>query len=160
MRAKKREVRELKVILLVDVPKVGKKGEVKEVSDGFARNYLIPRGLAREYTEGLERAMKNEEKIKRMKEERERAESEKILKELKKRTHVMKVKAGERGKIFGAVTSADVAEHLSKSVGAVIDKKWVELEKPIKEIGEYEINLSLPGGVKGTIKMRVEREEE
>jgi len=149
----------LKVILLRDVPKIGKKGEIKEVSDGYARNYLIPRGFAKEYTEGLERAIKHEKEIEKRKKEREREESEKILKELKKRTHVVKVKAGEGGKIFGAVTAATLAEEISKTTGLKLDKRWFKLDKPIKELGEYSLEVNLPGGVKDTIKIKVEREE-
>ena len=149
----------MKVILLRDVPKIGKKGEIKEVSDGYARNYLIPRGFAREYTEGLERAIKHEKEIEKRKKEREREESEKILKELKKRTHVVKVKAGEGGKIFGAVTAATLAEEISKTTGLKLDKRRFKLDKPIKELGEYSLEVSLPGGVKDTIKIKVEREE-
>jgi len=129
----------LKVILLRDVPKIGKKGEIKEVSDGYARNYLIPRGFAKEYTEGLERAIKHEKEIEKRKKERERA--------------------GEGGKIFGAVTAATLAEEISKTTGLKLDKRWFKLDKPIKELGEYSLEVSLPGGVKDTIKIRVEREE-
>ncbi|PLV56965.1 50S ribosomal protein L9 [Thermotoga sp. SG1] len=149
----------MKVILLKDVPKIGKKGEIKEVSDGYARNYLIPRGLAREYTKGLERAIEHEKEMERKKKEREREESEKILKELKKRTHIIKVKAGEAGKIFGAVTAATLAEEISKLTGLNLDKRWFKLDKPIKEIGKYSVEVVLPGGVRDTIDIRVEREE-
>jgi len=149
----------LKVILLKDVPKIGKKGEIKEVSDGYARNYLIPRGLAREYTKGLEKAIEHEKEMERRKKEREKEESERILKELKKRTHVIKAKAGEAGKIFGAVTAATLAEEISKLTGLSLDKKWFKLDKPIKEIGKYSVEVILPGGVRDTIEIRVEREE-
>ncbi|ACM23888.1 MULTISPECIES: 50S ribosomal protein L9 [Thermotoga] len=149
----------MKVILLKDVPKIGKKGEIKEVSDGYARNYLIPRGLAREYTKGLEKAIEHEKEMERRKKEREKEESERILKELKKRTHVIKAKAGEAGKIFGAVTAATLAEEISKLTGLSLDKKWFKLDKPIKEIGKYSVEVILPGGVRDTIEIRVEREE-
>ena len=148
----------MKVILIKDVPKIGKKGEIKEVSDGYARNYLIPRGLAKEYTRGLERAIEHEREMERRKKEREREESERILKELKKRTHVIKVKAGEAGKIFGAVTASTLAEEISKLTGLNLDKKWFKLDKPIKEVGKYSVEMTLPGGVKDTIEIRVERE--
>ncbi|PLV58344.1 50S ribosomal protein L9 [Thermotoga sp. KOL6] len=149
----------MKVILLKDVPKIGKKGEVKEVSDGYARNYLIPRGLAKEYTKGLERAIEHEKEIERKRREREKEESEKILKELKKRTHIIKAKAGKGGKIFGAVTATTLAEEISKLTGLKLDKKWFKLEKPIKEVGNYSVEVSLPGGVRDTIEIKVEREE-
>ncbi len=148
----------MKVILKKDVKGLGKVGEIKEVSDGYARNYLIPRGLAVEATEGELKKLQNEIKIKQSKEERIRKKSEDLLKKLKKKTHVVKVKAGDKGKLFGSLTSGNLAEKLSSSIGEKIDKHWIVLEKPIKEVGEYEIELKLPGGVKGKIRVRIEPE--
>ncbi len=149
----------MKIILLTDVKGVGKKGEVKEVSDGYARNYLIPRGLAVEATEGNLKHLMDEKKQHTEKEERIRKKSEELLKELKKKTWEISVKAGEKGKLFGSLTSGNIAELLQKSSGYEIDKRWIKLKKPIKELGEYEIDLKLPGGVKGKIAIRLVKEE-
>jgi large subunit ribosomal protein L9 len=145
----------VKVILIKDVSKVGKKGDVVEVSDGYARNYLIPRGLAVEATEGNLKHLLDEKKQQSEKEERVRKKSEELLKDLKKKTWEIKVKAGERGKLFGSLTSGNIAERLSQITGKEIDKRWVKLKNPIKEIGEYEVELKLPGGIKGKISVRV-----
>ncbi len=145
----------VKVVLKKDVKGLGKAGEVKNVSDGYARNYLIPRGLAVEATEGEIRKLQNELKVKMEKEMRVRKKSEDLLNRLKRRVHEVQVKAGEKGKLFGSLTSSNLAEALSKALGERIDKKWVNLKKPIKEIGEYEIELKLPGGVRGKVKVRI-----
>ena len=145
----------MKIVLKKDVKGLGKAGDVKEVSDGYARNYLIPRGLAIEATEGELKKLQNELKIKQEKEMRIRKKSEELLEKLKKRVHDIPVRAGERGKLFGSLTSSNLADALSNVVGEKVDKKWVNLKKPIKEVGEYEIELKLPGGVRGTVKVRI-----
>ncbi len=145
----------MKVILVKDVPKLGKKGDVVEVSDGHARNYLIPRGLAVEATEGNLKHLMDEKKQHREKEERLRKKSEDLLKELKKKTWEIRVKAGEKGKLFGSLTSGNIADRLSEMSGFEIDKRWIKLKNPIKETGEYDVDLKLPAGVRGKIKIRV-----
>ncbi len=145
----------VKVILIADVKGVGKKGEVKEVSDGYARNYLIPRKLAVEATEGNLKHLKDELKQKEEKVERIRKKSEELLGRLKKKVWEIKVKAGEKGKLFGSLTSGNIAERLSQASGEEIDKRWVKVKKPIKEVGEYDIEIKLPGGVKGKVKVRI-----
>ena len=145
----------VKVILLQDVKGVGKKGEVKEVSDGYARNYLIPRKLAVEATEGNLKHFLDEAKQKEEKEERIRKKSEQILANLKKRTWEIRVNAGEKGKLFGSLTSGSLAEKLMQVSGQEVDKRWVKLKKPIKEIGDHEVDLKLPGGVRGKISVRI-----
>ncbi|HDG61644.1 MAG: 50S ribosomal protein L9 [Thermotoga sp. 4484_232] len=149
----------MKVILLKDVPRLGKKGDVKEVADGYARNYLIPRKLARELDEGALKSMENELKMRMKKEERIRKRSEGILKELKKRVHKITVKAGGSGKLFGSLTGNVIAEKLSELTGIDVDKRWIKLEKPLKELGKYEIEMRLPGGVKGTVEIELVKEE-
>ena len=149
----------MKVILLKDVRNVGKKGEIKEVSDGYARNFLMPRGLAVEATEGNLKHLLDEKKQEKEKEERIKKRSEEILNKLSKKVWEIRAKAGSAGKLFGSLTSSSIAEMLSKATGEEIDKRWVKVKKPIKEIGTYEIDVKLPGGVKGKIKVKIEREE-
>ena len=149
----------MKVILLKDVKNIGKKGEIKEVSDGYARNFLIPRRLAVKATEGNIKHLLDEKKQEKEKEERIRKRSEEILNKLSKKVWEIRVKAGSAGKLFGSLTSSSIAEMLSKATGEEIDKRWVKVKKPIKEIGTYEIDVKLPGGVRGKIKVKIEREE-
>ncbi len=148
----------MKVILLRDVSKLGKEGEVVEVSDGHARNYLIPRGLAVEATEGNLKHLMDEKKQLQEKKERLKKKSEELLKDLKKRTWEIRVKAGERGKLFGSLTSGNISEKLSEITGVEVDKRWIKLKKPIKEVGEYNVEIKLPAGVRGKIKIRVSPE--
>jgi large subunit ribosomal protein L9 len=148
----------MKVVLLKDVPKIGKKGEIKNVSDGYARNFLIPKKLALVATPDVLKKIERENQLKQEKEKQIKEENEKLLKELQKQLYKITVKAGSSGKLFGALTSADVAKVLSEKTGKEIDKKWVILEKPIKELGLYDIKLKLPGGVSGIVKLEVVQE--
>ncbi|MCS7174646.1 50S ribosomal protein L9 [Pseudothermotoga sp.] len=145
----------MRVILLKDVPGTGKTGEIKEVADGYARNYLIPKGLAKPATESEIKRIENEKVMKEHKENLAKKRSEDLLRQLQRKIHKIEAKTGVGGKLFGALTSAVLAELLSKSVGTEIDKRWIELEKPIKEVGLYDVKLRLPGGVKGVVKVEV-----
>jgi len=145
----------MKVLLLEDVPKLGKKGEIKEVSDGYARNYLIPRKLAVEATDGLIKHIEESKRIEEKKKESIKNKSEGILEKLKDVTIVLKVKAGEKGKLFGAVTSQDIANKIKEVVGIDFDKNLFEDKVNLKEIGTYSIKIKLPQGVKGEIKVEL-----
>jgi len=149
----------LKVILLQDVPKIGRSGEVKDVKDGYARNYLIPRGLAKVATESELKRLRQEKVVRKHKEEILHQRSMELLKELQKGVHKISVKTGSSGKLFGSLTSSSVAEMLSKELGKEIDKKWISIDKPIKEVGLYDIQVKLPGGVKGVIKVELSGSE-
>jgi len=148
----------MKVVLLKDVSKIGKKGEIKNVSDGYARNFLIPRKLALVATPEVLKKIEKENQLKAEKEKQIKEESQKLLKELQKQLYKITVKAGGSGKLFGALTSADIAKLISETTGNKIDKKWVILEKPIKELGLYDIKLKLPGGISGIVKLEVVQE--
>jgi len=139
----------MKVVLLKDVSKIGKKGEIKNVSDGYARNFLIPRRLALVATPEVLKKIEKENQLKAEKEKQIKEESQKLLKELQKQLYKITVKAGGSGKLFGALTSADIAKLISETTGNKIDKKWVILEKPIKE---------LAGGISGIVKLEVVQE--
>lgn len=149
----------MKVVLLKDISGIGKSGELKEVKDGYARNYLIPRGLAKPATEGEMKRIENEKTLKIHKEDLTRKKSEEILKTLQRQVHKIYVKVGGGGKLFGALTSVSLAEILSKNANMEIDKRWIHLEKPIKEVGLYDVEMHLPGSVKGVIKLEVIGEE-
>ncbi|HEW92706.1 MAG TPA: 50S ribosomal protein L9 [Thermotogaceae bacterium] len=145
----------MKIILLTDVAKLGKKGEIKEVSNGYARNFLIPRGLAKELKEGDLKHYEKEKKLQQRRFEKLKEENENKLKDLSKKKIIIKAKAGSSGKLYGAVTSANIAEAISKEIGDEFDKKNIELDEHIKELGTYEVGIRLPGGVKGKIKIEI-----
>ncbi|MBO8161588.1 MAG: 50S ribosomal protein L9 [Thermosipho sp. (in: Bacteria)] len=148
----------MKVVLIKDVPKIGKKGEIKNVSDGYARNYLIPKRLALVATPDVLKKIEKEKQIQQEKEQKIREESQELLKYLQKFLYKIPVKAGGSGKLFGALTNSDIAKVVSEKVERQIDKKWVILNKPIKQIGVYDIEIKLPGGVSGKIKVEVVQE--
>lgn len=147
----------MKVILLKDVEKTGKKGAIKQVSDGFGRNFLIPRGLAEEATEGALKHVEGIQKVKTEHKEKLQKKSEEKLDRLMKDFFTIQVKAGEGKKLYGSITNADIAVELEKVLGEPIDKRWIILETPIKELGTHEITIKFPGGVKGALKVKVEK---
>uniref|UniRef100_A0A7C3MJV1 Large ribosomal subunit protein bL9 n=1 Tax=Dictyoglomus thermophilum TaxID=14 RepID=A0A7C3MJV1_DICTH len=152
-------MKKIKVMLLKDVDNLGKKGDVINVSDGYARNYLLPKGLAREVNEGLLENLKLQEISKKKKEEKliEKFRKEKEL--LEKNTYVVKAKVGETGKLFGSITSKDVADIINEKLKLGIDKKQVELDEPIKSLGEYEVTIKLHPQVVAKAKIIVEAEK-
>ena len=144
----------MKVILLETVRGSGKAGEVVNVSDGYARNLLIPKGLAQEATpQNMARLKKTQERIaKKLAEDRESAEK---LAEILANTQVeIKAKAGEGGKVFGSVTSKDIADALNAQ-GFDIDKKKIKLDAPIKELGVTTVEIKLFNEISGKVKVNV-----
>ena len=146
------------VILKQDVPGTGKAGEVVKVSDGFARNMLIPRGLALEATEGNVRCLEKQQELQRKKAAESKAHAEAQAEELKSKKVVIKAKAGDGGRLFGAITSKDISEAIKEQLKFDIDKKKIELESPIKSVGTYSVNLKLYPEVKGSLSVEVEAE--
>ena len=148
----------MKVILLEDIENVGKKGEIIKVKDGFARNYLIPKGVAIKVTKSNLKMI--EERRKKL--EKEREKEIKTVEDLKNRIEslslIIKKKAGEEDTLFGSVTSSDIEEAL-KAEGIEIDKKNILLHEHIKKLGEYEIEVRIHPSVKAVVKINVEKEE-
>ncbi|MGC9772147.1 bL9 family ribosomal protein [Fervidobacterium islandicum] len=150
----------MKVVLMQDVPKLGKRGQIVNVSDGYARNFLIPKGLAKEATpEVIKELERQKEEEKRRQEEQKKA-SEELLAELQKHLFKIKAKAGEGGKLFGSLTNSNIAEEIEKILGREFDKRWISLDTPIKSVGLYDVVVKLPGGVSGKIKVEVVRGED
>ncbi|MDY6895640.1 MAG: 50S ribosomal protein L9 [Thermotogota bacterium] len=150
----------MKVLLLEDVAKLGKKGEIKEVSDGYARNYLIPKNLAVEATDGYIKHIQESKKIEDKKKENLRKRSEEILEKLKATNIGIKAKSGEKGKLFGAVTAQDISEKIEELLGEKFDKTWFDEKVNIKELGIYTLKVKLPQAVRGEIKIEIKSENE
>jgi large subunit ribosomal protein L9 len=145
----------MRVILTADLKGKGKKGDMINVADGYARNYLIPRGLAMEATEGKLRDLREVKQAEAKRKEREKEEAEQLAERLSTAGIVLKARAGEKGRLFGSITNKDIAEALSSLAGEEIDKKKIELEEPIRALGEYRVNVKLYAGVLQTIKVTV-----
>ncbi len=148
----------MKVILQKDIPNLGDAGDIREVADGYARNFLLPRNLVVPATVSSKKAKEHQERMIRIKKEKRRKESEKVLDAINGKELTFTVQVGEEGKLFGSVTSMDLARSL-KEEGFAIDKRKISLDTPIKQIGEYEIPLKLDDGLTAHIKVIVQGEE-
>jgi len=146
----------MKVILQQDVKGQGKKGQLIDVSDGYARNFLLPRKLAVEANADNVNTMKLQEKARLAKEAAEKAEAEAIAGKLKELTVKITAKAGSGGRLFGSVTSKEVAEALKKQHAIEINKAKIVQDEPIKSFGTFNLKAKLGYEVVGTIKVMVE----
>ena len=145
----------MKVIFNTDVKGQGKKGEMKEVSIGYARNYLIPRGLASEATTDNINALKLKEKAKAAQMAREKAEAEENAKKLDGIQVIIRAKAGSSGKLFGAVTSQEISDALKEQFGIEIEKNKIVQAEPIKTFGSFQVKAKLGYEVSGTVNVLV-----
>ena len=145
----------MKVILKADIKGVGKKDEVINASDGYARNFLFPTNLAVEANSENMSKLKAKQDSNAFKKSQEKEEAEKIAEKLSKILLKMRVKAGENGKIFGGVSSKDIAENLDKQYKIKIDKKKIDLKETIKTLGVFNIEIKLYEGVVGKLKIDV-----
>ena len=145
----------MKVTLQQDVKGQGKKGQMIEASDGYARNFLLPRKLAVAATAENINTMKQQEKAKRAQEAAEKAEAEAVAARLKDITVRITAKAGNGGRLFGAVTSKEISDALSEQYGIQIPKTKIVQEEPIKAFGGYDLKCKLGYEVTGTLKVMV-----
>ena len=145
----------MKVILKQDIKGVGKKNEVINASDGYARNFLFPKNLAVEATPENMQKLNSQNEAKQYKKDVEKEKAKEIAKKLENITLQIKVQAGENGKIFGSVSSKEIAESLEKQYQISIDKKKIELKEPIKVLGTRTVEARLFEGVIGKIKLNV-----
>mgnify|MGYP005785284891 CR=1 len=145
----------MKVILKADIKGVGKKDEVINASDGYARNFLFPKNLAVEANTENMNKLKAQKDANQFKKDTEKEEAKKLAEKLKKILVTIKVKTGENGKIFGGVSAKEIAENLETQHNIKIDKKKIELKETIKTLGTQMVNVKLFDGVIGTIKVNV-----
>lgn len=143
----------MEVILLQDVPGVGRRGEIKVVKDGYARNYLLPRKLAEEATPGRVQELRQREQAQEARTRRRKAEAEALAARMNGAVVPVPARVGESGRLFGAVTSADVVEALAR-LGFTVDRKQLRME-PLKTLGDHAVEAHLHEGVNATITVRV-----
>ncbi|MFZ7102946.1 MAG: 50S ribosomal protein L9 [Peptococcaceae bacterium] len=145
----------MKVILQEDIKALGKKGQIVEVKEGYARNFLLPKKLAVEANDNNVKELKRQAKIKEERAEKEKQEAEKLAAKISKAAVTLKVKSGDNGKLFGAVTSKDIADNLAKEHKLKIDKRKIDLSENIKTIGEYDVKIKLHPQVATELKVKV-----
>jgi len=145
----------MKVVLLKDIKGTGKKGEIINASDGHARNFLIPRGLAKEVTDGVMREIEHQTASKKKKEQEMLDEAKALAAKIEKLEVKFVTKAGEGGRLFGSITNKDIAEEIKKKHGIDIDKKKIVLDQPIRTLGAMEVTIKVYPQVTAKIKVHV-----
>lgn len=144
----------MKVLLKADVPKIGKKGELLEVKEGYARNFLFPNGLAVEASGGTMKQYEEGKKAEERRKQKEKEEAETLAGKIKGTTITLRHKAGDEGRLFGSITSAEVAEAL-KGKGFEIDKKKIHLDEPIRLVGHHDVKIKLHPEVTASLPLEV-----
>jgi large subunit ribosomal protein L9 len=144
----------MKVILREDVRNIGSMGQIIDVADGFGRNYLVPRGLAIEANTKNIKSLEHEKKVIQEKAKKIRNQAQDLAGKISNTTLVIKAKAGEEGKLFGSVTTMDIAEQLKKE-GFDIDKKKISMEEPIKRIGSHAVKIKIHPEIATEVKVQV-----
>ena len=146
----------MKVVLMEDIKGTGKKGEICEVSAGYARNYLFPRNLAIEANASAVNEVKNKESARKHHKDEEQAGAKALAEKMDGQTVTIHAKAGESGRLFGAVTSKDIAQAMEELIGAPVDKRKIALKREIKDHGKYEVEIKVFAGVSAIITVVVE----
>ena len=146
----------MKVILSEDVRNLGKSGDVVKVADGYGRNFLIPRRLAMAATENSIKEAKHLKSVSDAKKKKSAVQAKAIAEKISGFTVTIKAPAGENDKLFGSVTTSDIANELAK-LGMVVDRREVVIEEPIKVLGQYRVKVKVATGVEAEVKVNVER---
>lgn len=145
----------MKVILQQDIRGKGKRGQMIEVSDGYARNFLLPRKLAQEATADNINTMRMNDKATQERQAKERAEALELRNRMKDMTVVVTAKGGGAGRLFGSVTNTEVSEALAKQAGVQLDKRKIVLDEPIKSVGVYTVKCKLGYEINAELKIEV-----
>lgn len=148
----------MKVIFLKDVKGQGKKGEVKKVPAGYANNYLLKNNLAEEATPGNLRKLKAQQQKAKEQEQAEKEAAEKLKDELANMTVKIDAKAGEGGRLFGSITSKQIADELNKQFKVKVDRRKIDLKDPLRSLGHHKVEVKLHHDVTGTINVHVVEE--
>ena len=149
----------MQVLLLKDVHALGHAGEVKKVTDGYARNFLLPRGLAIAATEGAIRQAEKQREANSRRQAKALTEAQQFAQVLDGQSITFHARAGESDRLYGSITNAHIAEALTAQVGREVDKRKVDLEEPLKEIGTHAVTVRLAPEAEAKIIVVIEREE-
>jgi len=150
----------MKVVLLEDVPGKGRAGEIREVSKGYAKNFLLPRGLALIATPTVKKRVELRLEKEKLEESVDREKLVELAQQIEGKEIRFKARIGAGERLFGSITAADVAEELSRTIGSVIDKKKIDMEKPFRQTGSYEIAVKLASDIRPKITVVIEEEKE
>jgi large subunit ribosomal protein L9 len=145
----------MEVILLKDVPRLGRAGELRRVAPGYARNHLIPKGLAVFATEGAIRDLEQKQQLEARREKQLEMEARALAEGLEGLTLTVYAKTGEKERLYGSVTSGDIAEALEKQTGRTVDRRKIELEEPIRQLGIYSVPVRLLSDLSPLIRVDV-----
>jgi large subunit ribosomal protein L9 len=147
----------MQVLLLKDVEGLGRAGDVKDVAGGYARNFLIPRKLAVPATEGALRQARTIKQAVQQRQDRRLSEAQALAARIEGQELTFHMRAGEGERLYGSVTSTDIAEALSRMVGAEIDRRWIELEHSLKTLGRHNVTVRLGPGISAQVAVQIER---
>ena len=148
----------MKVVFLKNVPKVAKLGEIKEVTDGYGRNFLIPKKLAVLVAPGITDNLEAQSRAQARKQSQIEAKLLEMAEKLADKEVILKAKAGSKDRLYGRVTNADIAAELNRITGVAVDKRKIELAEPIRELGSYEVVIKLSKDIMSKIKITVTEE--
>lgn len=149
----------MKVIFLQDIPNVAKAGSIREVADGYAVNYLLPKKLAQCASSGVQQRLESKNKAEAKRVAEQDAEMKALAEKIAGIVLTFKAKTGGADKLYGSITSSDIAAELSRSAGVEIDRRKVELPQPIHALGIYDVNLHLYKDINASLKVKVESTE-
>jgi large subunit ribosomal protein L9 len=150
----------MKVILTENLPKLGEVGDVCDVADGYARNYLLPQGFAIVATDGTLKQVANLKRQEAHRRERVRADAESLKAALEKLTLTFEAKVGETGRLYGSITSSDIADRIMEVTGDELDRRKIVLDNPLRQLGRYEVPVRLLPDLTAEVVVVVEPEEE
>ncbi len=151
---------QIKVLLTQDVNSLGKAGEVKRVARGYARNYLFPRGVAMLPTEGAMRHVEIMGKANAKRNAKLSADARALAEKMNATMLDFKAKVGEQGRLYGSITSQDIADALQQKLGMDVDRRKIELAEPLRQVGEHKVNIHLHSDVNATVNVNITPEEQ
>jgi large subunit ribosomal protein L9 len=149
----------MQVLLLQDVERLGEAGEVKKVADGYARNFLFPRGLAAVATSGAIKQAEQQRKAEARREDKALTEAQALAAALDGLTVTFQARAGETDRLYGSITNMHIAEALSEKVGQEVDRRKIELEEPLKDLGTHAVTIRLASEAEAKVTVVIERED-
>lgn len=149
----------MEVLLLKDVDRLGEAGEIKRVSDGYGRNYLIPHGLAVMATPGAIKQAEKHRQATARRQDKELSQAQALAQMLDGETVSFQARAGESDRLYGSITNVNIAEALEEKIGQEVDRRKIDLEEPLKELGTHAVTIRLAPGAEAKVTVVIEREE-